>query len=144
MSTLKLNKISEIKTEKERTDGKVSRQYYTATFSNPSNPFSKTVSRVFWQQHNVEGTEATWKAGDPKEVKQFIGKTIPGQIVSSKVEAYDITDTLGTTREANTYTAVVLEGELPETVFKAAGKVLLETAPSPAMVAADEDDAKPF
>ena len=130
MSTLKLVSISEVKTEKERIDEKKSRQYYIATFRNPANPFSKTVSRTFWQQHNADGTETSWKVGNPNEVKQFIGKEIPGKIVSSKVEAYDITDSLGNIREANTYTAVVLDGETVESVFKAAGKNIIQVVES--------------
>jgi hypothetical protein len=143
MNQLKLVSISEVKTEKARVDEKVSRQYYTATFSNPANPFGRTVSRTFWQQHNADGTQATWKGANPSEVKQFIGKLIPGRIVSSKVEAYDITDSLGNIREASTYTAVVLDGETPEAVFKASGKVIVEAAPAVAMIAAEED-ARPF
>jgi hypothetical protein len=128
MSHLKLVSISEVKTEKERVDGKVSRQYYSAMFSNPSNPFSRTVSRVFWQQHNNDGTSAEWRGANPAEVRLFIGKLIPGQIVSSQVEAYDITGSDGAIREANSYTTVVFEGENPVAVFKAAGKVMLQAA----------------
>ena len=40
MKTVILNSISEVKTEKSRTDGKVSRKYYTAYFSDASNPFA--------------------------------------------------------------------------------------------------------
>jgi hypothetical protein len=135
---LQLVSMSEIKTEKERVDNKVSRQYYTATFINPENPFSKTVSRVFWQQHNVEGTEATWKTANPELVKRFIGKLIPGRIVSSVVEEYDIVNPgTGEVRTASTYTAVVLEGETAQAVFKAAGKTIVEAAPSASMIAAD-------
>lgn len=126
MSHLKLISISPVKTEKARKDEKVSRQYYTAAFTNPANPFGKVVSRTFWQQHNADGTEATWKTGNPALVKDFVGKLIPGSIVSSKVEEYDITDSLGNTRAASTYTAVVLEGETAQSVFKASGKVMVE------------------
>lgn len=127
MSHLKLISISPVKTEKERKDGKVSRQYYTASFTNPNNPFSKVVSRTFWQQHNADGTEATWKTANPELVKSFIGKLIPGSIVSSKVEEYDIVnENTGEVRTASTYTAVVLEGETAQSVFKASGKVMVE------------------
>ena len=141
---LQLVSISEVKTEKERVDGKVSRQYYTATFINPENPFSKAVSRVFWQQHNVEGTEATWKTANPDLVKKFVGKLIPGRIVSSVVEEYDIVNAgTGEVRTATTYTAVVLEGETAQAVFKAAGKTIVEAAPTNALVAT-ADNSKPF
>lgn len=129
MSHLKLISISPVKTEKARKDEKVSRQYYTAAFTNPANPFGKVVSRTFWQQHNADGTEATWKAADPALVKDFVGKLIPGQIVSSKVEEYDIVNEgTGEVRQASTYTAVVLEGETAQSVFKASGKVIVEAA----------------
>lgn len=128
MSHLKLVQISEVKTEKERVDGKVSRQYYTASFSNPSNPFLKTVSRVFWQQHNADGTSAEWRGANPSETRAMLGKLIPGQIVAAQVEAYDITGSDGAIREANSYTTVVFEGENPVAVFKAAGKNLLQAA----------------
>lgn len=131
MSHLQLVSISEVKTEKSRIDNKVSRQYYTATFANPANPFGKTVSRTFWQQHNIEGTEATWKTANPSLVKTFIGKLVPGTIVSSKVEEYDIVNQgTGEVRTASTYTAVVLEGETAYSVFKAAGKIMVETVDS--------------
>lgn len=135
MSHLKLVSISEVKTEKGRIDGKVSRQYYTAMFSNPSNPFAKTVSRTFWQQHNADGTSAEWRGANPSEVKTFIGKLIPGQIVSSQVEAYDITGNDGAIREANSYTTVVLDGENVVSVFKAAGKTMFQAAEVSAKVA---------
>jgi hypothetical protein len=130
MNTLKLSSVTAPKTEKSRVDGKVSRQYFTATFTNPANPFAKGVSRVFWQQHNADGTEATWKGANPKDVAAFVGKEIPGYIAARQVEAYDITSIDGSIREANSYTAVVLDGELETAVFKASGKVIVEIAPS--------------
>ena len=132
MNNLLLVSVAPVKTEtSNRKDGKVSRQYYVASFANPANPFGKTVSRTFWQQHNADGTEATWKTANPELVKTFIGKLIPGQIVSSKVEEYDIVNQgTGEIRTASTYTAVVLEGETAQSVFKAAGKVMVETVDS--------------
>lgn len=128
MSQLKLVAISQIKTEKDRSDSKISRQYYTAEFSNPANPFGKTVKRTFWQQHSTDGLSAEWRGGNPSEVKAFIGKLLPGKIVSSQVEAYDIADSLGNIREANTFTTVVLDGENNQSVFKSAGKTIVEVA----------------
>jgi hypothetical protein len=133
MNTVKLSSISDVRTEKVRTDGKVSREYFTATFTNPANPFAKGVSRVFWQQHNADGTNAEWKGANPRDVKQFIGKEIPGYIAARQVEAYDITGVDGSVREANTYTTVVLDGEVEASVFKASGKTVLEAAPSMAV-----------
>lgn len=139
MNTVKLNAISEVKTEKERSDAKVSRMYYTATFSNPANPFGKTVSRTFWQQHNADGSDASWKGGDPVQVRAFVGKTIPGSIVAANVEPYDIIGLGGEVRTATTYTTVVLDGELPESVFKSSGKTMLQAA---AMTIAEKQEAE--
>lgn len=139
MSTLKLVSVSEVKTEKEgssRSDGKVNRQYYTAEFNNPANPFGKSVRRTFWQQHNADGTLAEWRGANPKDVSKFIGKEIPGRIVSGTTEAYEIISYGGEVREATTYTAVVLDGETPEAVFKASGKILLVAAQTIAAVEA--------
>src|SRR5688572_3434199 len=128
MSTLKLISISDVKTEKVRIDNKVSRQYYTAKFQNPANPFAKAVSRTFWQQHNADGTKAVWNGADPTVTKSFINKEIPASIVSRTVEPYEIEGADGTPREATTYTAVVMDGETPEAVFKANGKTIVEAA----------------
>ena len=135
MSHLKLVSISEVKTENRVKDDKVNRQYYTATFSNPSNPFAKTSTRTFFQQHNNDGTSAEWRGANPSEVRAFIGKLIPGQIVCCQVKPYDIVGSDGAIREANSYTTVVLEGENVASVFKSLGKTVLEAAEVPARVA---------
>ena len=126
MTNLKLVSITEPKTEKPRVDEKVSRMYYTAIFSNPANPFSKTVSRTFWQQHNADGTKAAWKGADPVQVRPFVDKLIPGQIVAANVEPYEIDGSTG--RIATTFTSVVLDGEIAEQVFKASGKIIVKAA----------------
>jgi hypothetical protein len=136
MSNLKLNAISPVKTEKEgsaRSDGKVNRQYYVATFSNPANPFGKTVSRTFWQQHSADGTTAEWKGADPVQVRPFLGKLIPGNIVAKTVEDYPIIGLGGEERYATSYTAVVLDGETVESVFKASGKIIVNETVSAAI-----------
>lgn len=120
---VKLVAISEPKTEKSREDGKVSRKYYTAKFTDPLNPFAKHVSRNFWQNHDSEGKTATWNGADPAVVKQFIGKTIPGHLSTQEVETYEIDG-----RPVNTYTTVILGSELEAAVFKSLGHPLLEKA----------------
>jgi hypothetical protein len=143
MNTVKLVSISTPKLEKDgqpRADGKANRLYYTATFSNPANPFNKTVSRTFWQQHNSDGTIAEWKGADPKDVRLFIGKEIPGKIVAANVKEYDVVDKLtGDTRTASTFTTVVLDGELAETVFKASGREIVKAA---AMTVVEQQEAE--
>jgi len=130
MNTVKLSSVTEVKQEKVRADQKVSRSYFTATFTNPSNPFAKAVSRVFWQQHNADGTKAEWKGADPKDVKAFIGKEIPGYVAARQVESYDIVGFDGTVRQATAYTTVVLDGEVESSVFKQSGKTIVETVAS--------------
>lgn len=120
MKTVKLVSTGEVKTA---TDG---RQYYAASFQDPSNPFGKTVTRLFWQQKDAAGTPI-WKGGDPEVVKNFVNKTIPGEIKTAKVEAYDVN---GNT--ATTYTTVLLGAELAEQVFKSLGHPLTQTEAVPA------------
>lgn len=103
------------------------RGYYTASFQDPSNPFAKTVSRNFWQQFNAAG-EPVWRGADPAVVTKFIGKTIPGEILSKEVVPYTIPRADGTEQTVNTYTTVVLGGENIKSTFKAQGHELAEEA----------------
>ncbi len=123
MKTVILNSISEVKTEKSRTDGKVSRKYYTAYFSDASNPFALKRQRNFFQDHNADGTLATWKSGDPAFVGKYVGKEIPGEFINATVSPYKIGENTVTS-----YTAVVLSGEKLSNIVKAQGHVLAETA----------------
>lgn len=121
--------ISAIATEKERKDSKKSRDFYTAEFKNPLNPFLKTIKRNFFQTHSADGKTASWVGADPKAVSQFIGKEIPGYIANKAVEAYEIVDqATKEVREANSFTTVVLDGENEAGVFKALGHPLLSTS----------------
>ena len=120
--------ISALSTEKTRKDGKVSRQYYTAEFQDPNNPFASTVKRVIWQQHNIDGTEAIWKGGNPEQISKFIGKQVPAEIVSRQVPAYTVGE-----NTATKYTTVVFGHETIESVFKSAGHELTIGATTPAV-----------
>lgn len=113
---LKLVAISDIKTAKDN------RAYYAAQFQDPTNPFAKTVTRMFWQQKDAAGTPV-WRGADPEIVKTFVGKTLPGAIVTKEVEDYQIGE-----RTINTYTTVVLGSELDLQVFKAMGHPLKQAA----------------
>ena len=120
MKTVKLVSISEVKTEKARTDGKISRKYYTAYFMDALNPFAKKQQRNFFEDHaNDEGTATIWKSGDPAIVKQFIGKELPGQIVNCEVEPYMIND-----RSVTSFTTVLLDGERLSTILKQSNRIL--------------------
>lgn len=121
MKTVKLISMSEIKTEKERKDGKVSRKFYEATFTDSQNPFIPARSRRFFQDHNFDGTIAIWKSGDPSIVKQYLGKEIPGEILNVKVASYKIEN-----REVDNVTLVLLSGEKLSTVCKQMGHIFNE------------------
>lgn len=124
--TLTLIAMGAILTEKVRTDGKVSRQYYTAEFGDQSNPFGQSVKRVIWQQHSADGKTASWRAGNPAQVKLFIGKQVPAEIVCLQVPAYDVQGGDGVVRQATKYTTVVFAHETVNSVFKSAGHPLEE------------------
>jgi len=86
---------------------------------------SKT--RRFWQQLNGAG-EPVWKGANPDQVKSFLNKQIPGEIVTLEVEPYEIDLENGETRTVNTFTAVVMGGELPSAVFKSLGRTVVSKA----------------
>jgi len=107
----------------EDTDGiegklnltKDGRKYYIATFQDPTNPFGVERYRVISQQTDSAGN-AVWRSGNPAQIKQFVGKLIPGDIVSNEVEEYTVGD-----NTVNFYSCVVLKGENIETIFKQQG-----------------------
>jgi len=136
MKKLKLVSISEVKTAKDN------RQFYTAEFQDPNNPFANSVKRNFWQQFNAAG-EPIWKGADPAVVKTFIGKTLDGSIVSAQVEPYEIQVGDKPARTATTYTTVVLGSELPQVIFAQLGHKMAnaETAPVAAAETADVEVA---
>lgn len=124
MKNVTLTKISEIKTEKSRTDGKVSRQYYTAYFADASNPFAPARQRNIFQTHNADGTACSWKSGDPAIVAQFVGKQIPGEFVNVTTKPYDVNG-----RMVTSYTTVLLAGENLKAVLKQSGvEMAVETS----------------
>lgn len=128
---VKLNSVGAVNTAK---DG---RAYYSAEFSNPLNPFAKTVKRNFWQQFqtDAEGNKTPiWRGADPATVKPFVGKTIPGFFANEKVEQYNISIPGQEDRTANTYPTVVLDGENMASVYKSVGHPLAEEALAPAVL----------
>jgi len=124
MKKLILVSMSEVKTEKTRTDGKVSRKYYTARFADASNPFAKGVQRNVFQAHSADGKTASWKGGNPDQVRSFIGKEIPGQMVNCTVEPY----TIGENKNITSYTTALLDGENIVAILKQAGHKLASTS----------------
>ena len=110
----------------ETSDG---RKYYLAIFQDLDNPFQATRFRVISQQFDSTGN-SIWKGGDPNQIKNYVGKALPGAIVNKQVEAYDVTSQDGTVRSVNTYTCVALKGENIVQLFSRAGHTLMSEATS--------------
>ena len=110
----------------ETSDG---RKYYLAIFQDLENPFQSTRFRVINQQFDANGN-GQWKGGDPSMIKNFIGKALPGAIVTKEVEPYTVTSQDGTEREVNSYTAVALKGENIVQLFSRAGHTLVSAEAS--------------
>lgn len=119
MSKLNVTRISELKTEKARSDKKVSRQFYTIYVADVANPFTSVAQRTLFQNHSQDGKTAFWKGADYNQAKALIGKEIEGEITRLEVKPYDIDG-----RMASSYTCVVLKGEDAATIAKAAGHEL--------------------
>ena len=125
-NSVTLVSISVVKTEKTRKDGKKSRQYYTATFANANDPFAPTVIRNVFQSHtNDDGTDCIWRGGNPEQVATFVGKQIPGAIVTRTVTPYVIGE-----RTVNRYTTVVRASEDEVAVFKQCGHTIVKATES--------------
>lgn len=91
------------------------RLFYIADFQDPENPFATTRSRIISQQFDSTGN-AVWKGGSPSFIKNFIGKLIPGEIVTLDVPEFQIGE-----RMVTTSTQVVLKGENILTIFRQSG-----------------------
>ena len=107
----------------ETSDG---RKYYLAIFQDLDNPFLSTRFRVITQQFDNNGN-SQWKGGDPVTIGNFVGKSLPGAIVTREVEPYSISSQDGTERTANSYTAVALKGENIVQLFSRAGHTLVSS-----------------
>ena len=110
----------------ESSDG---RKYYLAIFQDLDNPFQATRFRVISQQFDSSGN-SIWKGGDPSMIKNYVGKALPGAIVTKEVEAYPVTSQDGTQREVTSYTCVALKGENIVQLFSRAGHTLTSEATS--------------
>ena len=110
--------------DKDGINGKLNltsdgRKYYIAVFRDPSNPFGAERTRIIAQTTDSEDNPV-WKSGNPALIKQFVGKNIPGDIVTKSVVPYDVDG-----REVMSYTSVVLKGETITSVFKSQGHQLM-------------------
>jgi len=132
MKSLKVISISPVNTEKQRVDGKPSRQYYTITFADALNPFKKHVSRVFFQVYDERRNVNRWNIATPENASALVGQTIPGEIVSAKVERYPVlkndgsqqTDKNGNPVYADTFTVIKFDGETLDSLLKNSGHKL--------------------
>ena len=113
----------------ETSDG---RKYYLAVFQDLDNPFQATRFRVISQQFDSTGNPI-WKGGDPAMIKNYIGKALPGAIVTKQVEPYEVQSQDGTAREVTSYTCVALKGENIVQLFNRAGHTLSSETTSSAV-----------
>jgi hypothetical protein len=119
-----LKSITECKTAK---DGRL---YFTAEFKSGSNPFLPSVRRMFSQTKDSNGAWY-WKAANPDDIKVFIGKALPGEIITKKVVPYTIEDSDPTkpAREVDNYTTVIFAGEEASKVLRSMGHILDNETP---------------
>lgn len=102
----------------EGVDG---RKYYIAHFSDPHNPFIPQRIRVVAQTTNSAG-EPVWRVPNAKQMASFIGKEIPGAIVTRMVEPYVVDEDRD---PVDSYTTVVFGNEPIEQVFARAGHQII-------------------
>lgn len=78
------------KKEKERTDKKISRSYYNATFISMENiNAARTVT--MWQSHTSDGQGLVWKALNPVIAGKMVGGNLEGYIAKVTFnESYEI------------------------------------------------------
>lgn len=122
-SLLRVEEMSEVKTEKERVDGKKSREYYTLMFSDAANPLINWRTRNFFQHHSPDGSQAYWRGANPTNAKAMIGATVKGEIMKVPVETYTIVDGTGVSREVDNFTIVIFNGETIEEVVRSYGHI---------------------
>lgn len=103
--------------DKDGIDGKINvtsdnRKYYIASFRDPSNPFGVERVRMFAQTTDSEGNPV-WKSGNPTLIKSFVGKLVPGDIITRQVPPYMVGE-----RMVDTFSCIVLKNESINSVFK--------------------------
>ena len=109
------------------------REYYIASFQDPTNPFGFERNRVFSQNSNADGVKE-WRGAHPSVIGNFVGKTVPAEIVTRKVPPYTIGE-----RTLTTYTCVVLKSESIESVFRANGHDLSLVESNEATITVDAE-----
>lgn len=134
MSKLKVHSVSAVKTEKERKDGKKSRDFITVNLADASNPFSvKLYTRNIFQRQLKDGSNS-WGAMNPLAVKALEGTLIDGKVATANVEPYIIKgETPDKDRTVSLYTTVLFAGETIESVARQQGHKMAAAALTPAI-----------
>lgn len=101
-----------VKMEKPRSDDKVSRQYYNATFISMEN-MNKARTVTFWQSHTQDGAGVIWKQLNPAIAAKLLGGKIEGSIAVVKFnEEYQLGDNFVSTATLFVSHPDVLEAEV--------------------------------
>lgn len=121
---LRIEEISETRTEKDRIDDKKPREYYTILFSDAANPLKAHRTRNFFQRHSPDGTEAYWRGANPVDAKVMKGANIKGEIMKVAVAPYPVLDSKGIERMVDNFTIVIFDGENLAEVVRNYGHIL--------------------
>lgn len=122
------------KKEKDRTDKKVSRSYYNATFISMENINSaRTVT--MWQSHTSDGQGLVWKALNPVIAGKMVGSSLEGYIAKVKFkDEYEI-DINGEKRMVDNTTMFIPNLEVLE-------DLLLDEAVRVKLIAVEQPEAE--
>jgi len=142
MKNLTVIAVSETKTEKPRSDGKLQREFVSVQFADKSNPFDvRTYTRNIFQRQLADGTNS-WGATSPAILKSLTGKQIEGcEIATELTHPYAIED-----RTVNKATMVLLPHESKSLAskmqaFRSQGHPLMEDLPLANSIVAEEATA---
>lgn len=120
------------KKEKERTDKKISRSYYNATFISMENiNAARTVT--MWQSHTSDGQGLVWKALNPVIAGKMVGGNLEGYIAKVTFnDSYEI-DINGEKRMVDNTTMFIPNLEVLE-------DLLMDEAIRNKLIVVDSDD----
>ena len=123
---LSANPDADVKDSKDGVNGKINvsedgREYYISVFTDPSNPLAPERYRVI-SQTTDSNDNPVWRAGRPSKMKNFIGKVLPGDIITREVEEYEVGE-----NTVSIYSCVVLKGESISTVFRQQGHEVMNS-----------------
>lgn len=104
------------------------RQFYLIEFTDPMNPFQKSIVYTAAQNSGGPGGQAQWRIADPETIGHLKGQMVPGAIITKQVPAYEIQRSDGSTYTANTATVVVLGNESIRAAFAKENHQLPDTS----------------